>query len=75
MEKVFKVLNKKQGCFPHEQPFACYIIKEICLLSGISGLMFDPDTSVICGCALDQRLQIKLSHFKRNGLIIRHFYN
>lgn len=55
-EKLFKVINKKQGCFTHEQAFACYIMKEVCLLSGISRLMSDPDTATICGCSLHQRV-------------------
>lgn len=46
-KKNFKVINKKQGSFIYEQTFACYIIKKICLLSGISGLTFDPDTTVM----------------------------
>lgn len=46
-EKPFKAVNKKQGSFTHEQTFACYIMKEICFLSGISRLTFDPDTAVM----------------------------
>lgn len=47
LEKPFKAVNKKQGSFTHEQTFACYIMKEICFLSGISRLTFDPDTAVM----------------------------
>lgn len=55
-EKAFKVINKKQGSFADEQTFGCYIMKEICLLSGIGRLTFDPDTAGVCGCSLHQRV-------------------
>lgn len=59
VERLFRVIN-------NEQPFACYIMKEVCLQSGISGLTFDPDTAAMFSTS-------KSSHFNRKASWKQHF--
>lgn len=59
VERLFRVIN-------NEQPFACYIMKEVCLQSGISGLTFDPDTAAMFSTS-------KSSHLNRKASWKQHF--
>lgn len=51
-KRLFRVIN-------NEHSFACYIMKEVCLQSGNSGLTFDPDTAAMFSTSKSSRFNRK----------------